>query len=327
MENIMVSICCLAYNQEQFIAQTLQSFVDQKTTFPIEILIHDDASTDATPQIIRQFEEKYPELIKPIYQTENQYSKKIPISRTYQFPRAKGKYIAFCEGDDYWIDPDKLQKQVDYMESHPDCTLCFTNGKCEIDGTIQRRVVPWVAFNRSAYKPGGGDYNMGEMVDLDYVPTASLLCLTEHLKETPELAPNTFRGDTYIRLYTTNKGYAHFIDEDTCVYRFQVPNSMTTQWSKSSAKSIAFQERLLLLMEEMNRLSEGKYAAQINDMKLRCQFKILMCRQDYRSARKKQFHKLFRKDGAREYIKYLLTVYTPRLFQVIHNVKNKLTGK
>jgi len=96
----------------------------QKTTFPVEILLHDDASTDNTANIIREYEAKYPNIIKPIYQSENQYSQGIGISMTYQFPRAKGKYIALCEGDDYWTDPLKLQKQVDFLEANPEYSLC-----------------------------------------------------------------------------------------------------------------------------------------------------------------------------------------------------------
>jgi len=99
----------------------------QKTNFPVEILIHDDASTDGTADIIREYEAQYPDIIKPIYQTENQYSKGIKISQVYQFPRAKGKYIALCEGDDYWIDPYKLQKQVDFLEANPEYGMVHTD--------------------------------------------------------------------------------------------------------------------------------------------------------------------------------------------------------
>lgn len=123
-DEVKVSICCVTYNHAQYIRQCLDGFLMQKTDFPIEILIHDDASTDGTQDIIREYEKKYPELIKPIYQSENQYSKGVKISMTYNWPRAKGKYIATCEGDDYWTDPDKLQKQVDFMESHPDYVMC-----------------------------------------------------------------------------------------------------------------------------------------------------------------------------------------------------------
>lgn len=97
----------------------------QKTDFPFEVIIHDDASTDGTTDIIREYEAKYPDIIKPIYQTENKYSKGIKIMSEIQFPQAKGKYIAMCEGDDYWIDPLKLQKQVDFLEKHPEYSLCF----------------------------------------------------------------------------------------------------------------------------------------------------------------------------------------------------------
>lgn len=125
MKEPLVSICCITYNHEKFIGQAVEGFLMQKTSFPIEILIHDDASTDKTADIIRSYELKYPDKIKAIYQTENQFTKGIDIGLTYQFPLAKGKYLAICEGDDYWTDPNKLQKQVDFLESHPDYALCF----------------------------------------------------------------------------------------------------------------------------------------------------------------------------------------------------------
>ena len=128
MEEIKVSVMCLVYNHGKYLRDCLEGILMQRTDFAYEILLHDDASTDNSADILREYEAKYPNVVKPIYQTENQYSRSIPISFTYQYPRAQGKYIALCEGDDYWIDPYKLQKQVDYMESHPDCTFCFTNG-------------------------------------------------------------------------------------------------------------------------------------------------------------------------------------------------------
>lgn len=120
----LVSICCTTYNHLNYIRQCLDGFVMQKTNFPIEILIHDDASTDGTQDIIREYEAKYPNIIKPIYQKENQYSKGVKVSLVYNYSRTKGKYIALCEGDDYWTDPYKLQKQVDFLESHPDYVMC-----------------------------------------------------------------------------------------------------------------------------------------------------------------------------------------------------------
>ena len=125
----LVSVYCLAYNHEKYIRETLEGFMRQKTDFSYEVIVHDDASTDGTANIIREYAEKYPEIIKPIIQTENQYSKGLLIFHSFIYPHIRGKYLAVCEGDDYWCDEYKLQKQVDWMEAHPDYSLCAHNSK------------------------------------------------------------------------------------------------------------------------------------------------------------------------------------------------------
>lgn len=121
-ETPLVSIRCTVYNHEPFLRQCLDGFVMQQTTFPFEAIVHDDASTDGSAAIIREYAEKYPDIIKPIYETENQYHKHdgsiARILNATMHPQSK--YIAVCEGDDYWTDPHKLQIQVDFLESHPD---------------------------------------------------------------------------------------------------------------------------------------------------------------------------------------------------------------
>src|SRR5574344_1129401 len=133
MTDPLLSICCIAYNQEKFIRQTLDGFVMQKTNFKFEVLINDDCSTDGTADIIREYETNYPDLIKPLYHDRNQYSQGFPVNMN-NVSRAKGKYIALCEGDDYWIDPQKLQVQVDFLESHPDFSLTYTDYKIYFEG-------------------------------------------------------------------------------------------------------------------------------------------------------------------------------------------------
>lgn len=120
----LVTIRCITYNHEPYIRQCLEGFVMQKTNFPFEAIVHDDASTDGTAAIIREYAEKYPDIIKPIYETENQYSKHDGSLRKIMDAHMRGKYIAICEGDDYWIDPLKLQKQVDLLENNPSVSLC-----------------------------------------------------------------------------------------------------------------------------------------------------------------------------------------------------------
>ena len=116
----MVSVLCTAYNHEEYIAQTLQCIVDQQTDFAFELLVNDDASTDGTAAIIRKFEEKYPHIIRAFYQKDNLYSQHKNAYEAVLFAESRGKYIAFCEGDDYWSDMTKLQRQVEFLEAHPE---------------------------------------------------------------------------------------------------------------------------------------------------------------------------------------------------------------
>lgn len=117
-----VSILCITYNHANFIRDAIEGFLMQETTFPVEILVHDDASSDGTAQIVLSYEQKYPQLITGIYQKTNQYSQKVSPTKFFQ-PHIKGRYLAFCEGDDYWRDVNKLEIQIGYLESHPDCAI------------------------------------------------------------------------------------------------------------------------------------------------------------------------------------------------------------
>lgn len=127
MSEPVVSICSITYNHAPYIRQCLDGFLMQKTNFPFEIIINDDCSTDGTTEIIKEYAEKYPDLIKPIFHEENQYKKGVRgMFVKYVFPKAQGKYLALCEGDDYWIDPLKLQKQVEILEQNPEIGMIYT---------------------------------------------------------------------------------------------------------------------------------------------------------------------------------------------------------
>lgn len=122
----LVSIKNLVYNHEKYIAQALDGFLMQKTDFPFEVIVHDDASTDNSAQIIREYEKKFPSIIKPIYETENQYSKHDGSLGRIVNSKLSGKYVALCEGDDYWIDENKLQMQVDFLQNNPEYGLTYS---------------------------------------------------------------------------------------------------------------------------------------------------------------------------------------------------------
>ena len=126
----LVAIQCFVYNHESFLHDCFEGFVMQQTNFPFVAIVHDDASTDGSAAIIHEYKEKYPHIFQPIYETENQYSKRdgsLDHIMDDAIEATGAKYVAMCEGDDYWIDPLKLQKQVDFMEENEECVLCFTN--------------------------------------------------------------------------------------------------------------------------------------------------------------------------------------------------------
>ena len=130
MENssaAFVSIHCKTFNHERYIERALQGFVMQKTTFPFVAVVIDDCSSDNTAQIVRAYGDRYPSLIKAVCLEENYYSQKKSKGIFYEQYDKDAKYIAICEGDDYWTDPFKLQKQIDYLETHPDIGLCYTD--------------------------------------------------------------------------------------------------------------------------------------------------------------------------------------------------------
>lgn len=121
----LLSIITLVYNHEKYLKDCLNGFVKQSVNFPFEVIIHDDASTDNSRKIIEEYASRYPTIFIPIYQDYNQFSHGVKIGKVFMYPRARGKYIALCEGDDYWTDPYKLQKQVDFLENNPDYSMCF----------------------------------------------------------------------------------------------------------------------------------------------------------------------------------------------------------
>ena len=232
----LVSICCTAYNHEKYLAQTLESFLSQRCDFAYEILIHDDVSTDRTAEIIREYAARYPHIIRPMFQTQNQYSRGVPINETFNFPRARGKYIALCEGDDYWCDPDKLQRQIAHMESDPGCTFCFTNGYVHDEAGVHpdRPFLPYYENEKSLFTGESRAFTLDEMARVNFIPTASFVFRVDALRALPPsfTQRECQHGDLRMRLFLTAAGHAWYEHLYACTYRENVSGSAMQIWKK-----------------------------------------------------------------------------------------------
>lgn len=248
----LLSIFCITYNHAAYIDDAIKGFLQQQTNFPIEIVIHDDASTDGTDEIIREYERQYPDLFFPIYEKENQYSKGVRFDRDIIMPKIRGKYVAFCEGDDYWTNPHKLQKQVDYLEKHPECSasvhtanviyedrLLYTNMRAEAECDFSAK-----------------DVILGRGM---LAATASIVCRTRYAREFPSYRLLTTTGDFSLMLLLGDRGLIHYFPEVMSVYRWQNPGSWSARHQQDKGKMMAHFKDMLEWCIAANIDTDGKY--------------------------------------------------------------------
>lgn len=216
MNKPKVSVCCWTYNHGKFIRDALEGFVMQKTDFPFEVIVHDDASTDDTADIVREYEAKYPHLFRTVYQTENLYCK-YPLIEKIVFPMVRGEYVAICEGDDYWTDENKLQKQVDFLDANPDFSVCFHSIKVvHEDGTPDHYFPePNARFNRDVL-------NIYNLLCWNFIQTNSVMYRWRFSEKLGLLDFNSNKVmpmDWYLHLLQAQVGKIKYLDEVMGVYR------------------------------------------------------------------------------------------------------------
>lgn len=319
---ILVSISCITYNHKSYIKKALDSFLMQKTNFKYEILIHDDASTDGTQDIIIEYQKKYPHIIKPILQSENQYSKGIKrITYIFNDKRAQGKYIALCEGDDFWTDPTKLQKQVDYMESHNECSMCFhatkfynneTKSVTEIRRAYNKSCI---ALSYDIISKGGG-----------FIITNSMLYRKSALDNPPEFFFNSHVGDYAMQLIFTTKGTVYYINEPMSAYRIAVKGSWTSNNilnDNKNEKRITNIANDIKLLTEFNNYTNDNFFYAVE----RGFFLLLSTVLTYRNSivlKDKRFKEAYNCLKKTSKFKLILLKYFPNISKFIINIKSKM---
>ncbi|NDP28762.1 MAG: glycosyltransferase [Flavobacterium sp.] len=272
----IITVICTSYNHEKYIQQCLEGFVMQQTDFAFEIIVHDDASTDNTQKIIKKFAENYPHLFFNIYQTQNHFSKKeINIWSDIMIPKARGKYIAICEGDDYWTDPFKLQKQVDFLEANPDYGLVHSNFNFLYDNHNK------LVKNRSVRDDS--NFTFKSLLSGKFTIGTLTVCFVKkyyhnYIAETTPMSENWKMGDLPLWLYISNFYKTHYINEVMGVYR--VLEESASQTSDVN-KRYDFEDNIFLI----NIFFGAKYLSNdkfINDyLKCLCLYKKIIVNRQY----------------------------------------------
>lgn len=285
MKDYILTVYCLAFNHEKYIEKTLKGFVEQITEYPFKVVVHDDASTDSTRKIIQRYAEEYPDIIFPIYQDENQYSQGKGIFENFIKPCVEGKYIAICEGDDYWCDPNKLQKQISYMEQNPDCSLCVHNTEMIDENGKSKNVY----FNKSSVEQ---DYSAEEIIECGgggLFHTSSFVMRADIRLAQPREFKIKGIGDYTQAMFMALNGAVHYFPDVMSKYRVGSINS----WVKKNSSDVEkYKKYVMCAMEDIDKIDEMtayKYTKSFDIAKKRFWYNYLL-------KKKKIFFILFNRE-------------------------------
>jgi glycosyltransferase involved in cell wall biosynthesis len=220
----LVSVSVVTYNHEKYIAQCIEGILMQKTDFPFEIIIGEDCSLDRTREIVLEYKEKYPDKIKLVLSEQNTGGMPLVIKAQRE---SSGKYFASCEGDDYWIDPLKLQKQADFMEAHPDISMCFHNV------IILNEKKTFARLRSTTPHPETMDFEEACAISMS---TASVMTRSSVVATLPVWREKIHFGDILLRLWSAHQGKIGYLDEVMSVYRRHAGGITTIMKSNLEAR-------------------------------------------------------------------------------------------
>ena len=322
---VKVSVLCITYNQKDYISDALDSFINQKTNFKYEILVNDDCSTDGTKDIVIEYAKRYPDIIKPIFHEENQYSKGVSPIRDVLIPKAVGKYIAICEGDDYWIDNHKLQIQYDFMEKYPECSLCVHNAflvdtEKKIIGKVKTSDIDKKIPIRDVLVEGG-----------DFIATSSTFARLPKDKNIPSYFDILTLDYTWQIFFASCGAYTYCFEKVMSVYR-QGGSGSWSSLQKTDFQAYKLREKKLLedkckLRKAFDRYNGGKFTDYVKEADLYDTIKCAVCVKECGELKKKKYLQYINSLKKKERLRYYLLIYFPGVFQKYQEFKKIIKQK
>ncbi|MDW7657237.1 MAG: glycosyltransferase [Bacillota bacterium] len=313
MSDPLVSICCITYNHEAYIGDAIAGFIGQRLRFACEILIGEDCSTDGTRAVIKSWQDRYPGRIQLVTGDHN-IGGRANAMRLRQL--ARGRYIATCEGDDYWTDPDKLQRQVDALEDNPGCSACFhAVAVVRPGGRPTGRILRPPGMNpEKIYKADEIITLMGGVFHM-----SSALMRRDYLLDLPDFYRTCKVGDLPLTLVLADRGNFLFLDQVWSHYRVGVPGSAIRRFFGGAAPdpSEALRRSLLEAYEAFDQYSHQRYAAAVAAAMDQVRFQILLGKPDLKVLRREPFRTWFRALSRTERLKTRLRAWCPRLYQIV----------
>ena len=306
---ISVSVICNTFNHARFIRDALEGFVMQKTNFAFEVLVHDDASTDGTADIIRQYAQQYPQLVLPICQEENQFSKGVRITRTFQLPRARGKYIALCEGDDYWTDPLKLQKQFDFMEANPDYALCTCSTVFLDVSTGKKHTKYQINEDR--------DFTASELILEEkgrVFQYASFFLKAEVFRQSPRWITTFPVGDYPLSINAALNGKVRMLADTMTIYRFNTEGSWTANLRRDPQRAQRIAQRMEQGLLELDEDTDGRYHNIIRQRITLNRYDTALRRRDWKALKSKELRPIYRSKPLSIRLKHRFICQFPGLY-------------
>ena len=249
---IAVSVVVLCFNQSEFILDCLRGIAQQKGDFQLELIISDDASTDNTPQLIQNWAQEYFPQARLLFREKNGG---VAFNWLDTISKAKGKYIALCEGDDFWTDPNKLQRQIQALESHPDASLCWHEVDVLEQGVHRRYPYAPLNMERSGIKEAILDHS---------IPTCSMVFKNLSPWNWPSFFFKAFSIDVLVQLHILSQGYALKTEGKLAVYR-QHPGGVSKQKNRFWLATL----NRLEMLRKFDVHTQGKYRPFIQSYILR----------------------------------------------------------